>query len=51
MLIMPNDANQDTLSAYSSYDLLRVTDLIMYFHAAAGYLVRSKCLKTISAGN
>ena len=48
---MPNDSKQDTLAAYSAYELISVADLIRYFHAAAGYPVWSKWLKSISAGN
>ena len=49
---MPNDANIATLAAYSSaYDLPRVAALIIYFHAADGYLVRSTWLKAIGAGD
>ena len=48
---MPNDANMATLAAYSAYDLPRVAALISYFHAEAGYPVRSAWLKSIGAGN
>ena len=48
---MPNDANLATIAAYSAYDLPNVGALIRYFHAAAGYLVRSTWLKSIGAGN
>ena len=37
--------------AYSAYDLPRDADIIRYFHAAAGYPVRSTWLKYIGAGN
>ena len=40
-----------TLEAFSAYDLPSVEDLVIYFHAAAGYPVRDKCLKAIKAGN
>ena len=43
---MPHDANLATLAAYSAYDLPSVADLIRYFRAAAGYLVRSTWLKS-----
>ena len=48
---MPHDANRTTLKAYSAYDLTNVRALIRYFHAAAGYPVRSKWFKYIGAGN
>ena len=48
---MPHDTNMATLLAYSAYDLPSVAALIRYFHAAAGYPVRSTWLKAISAGN
>ena len=48
---MPHTANRTTLEAYSAYDLPSVESLIRYFHAAAGYPVRSTWLKAISAGN
>ena len=48
---MPNDAKQAPLAASSAYDLPNVADLIRYFHAAAGYPVRSTWIKNIGAGN
>ena len=48
---MPHDTNMATLLAYSAYDPPRVAALICYFHAAAGYPVRSTWLKCISAGS
>ena len=48
---MPNSANRNTVEAYSAYDLPSVEALIRYFHAAAGYPVRSTWLTSISAGN
>ena len=48
---MPHDANRTTLKAYSAYDLPIVEALIRYFHAAAGYPVRSTWLKAIGVGN
>ena len=48
---MPHDANRTTIEAYSAYDLPSVEELIRYFHAAAGYPVRSTWLKAIGAGN
>ena len=38
---MLHNENRTTLEAYSDYDLPSVEALICYFHAAAGYLVRS----------
>ena len=48
---MPHSANRTTLEAYSAYDIPSIEALIRYFHAAAGYPVRSTWLKTISASN
>ena len=48
---MPYDANKNTLKAYSAYDIPIVRALIRYFHAAAGYPVRSTWLKSIGSGN
>ena len=48
---MPHDANRTTFKVYSAYDLPSVRALICYFHAAAGYPVRSTWLKAIGAGN
>ena len=48
---MPHDANRSTLKAYSAYNLPSVRELIHYFHAAAGYPVRSTWLKAIGSGN
>ena len=48
---MPHNANMNTLEAYSAYDLPSVESLIRYFHATAGYPVRSTWLKDIGAGN
>ena len=48
---MPHTAHRTTLKSYSAYDLPIVEALIHYFHAAAGYPVRSTWLKAISAGN
>ena len=48
---MPCNANKTTLKAYSAYNLPSVRALICYFHAAAGYPVRSIWLKTIGSGN
>ena len=48
---MPNTAHRTTIAEYSAYDLPSVDALIRYFHAAAGYPVRSTWLTSISAGN
>ena len=48
---MPHTAHRTTLEAYIAYDLPSVKALICYFHASAGYPVRSTWLKAISAGN
>ena len=48
---MPNTAKMATLETYSAYNLPSVDALIHYFHAAAGYPVRSTWLTAISAGN
>ena len=44
-------ANLAILEAYSAYNLPIFAALIRYFHATAGYPVRSKWLTAISAGN
>ena len=48
---MPYGSNKTTLQVYSAYDLPSVAALISYFHAAAGYPVRSTWLKAIGSGN
>ena len=48
---VPNDANLTTLAAYGAYELTIVSALIIYLHAAAGFLVRSTWLRKIVAGN
>ena len=48
---MPYDTDKTALKAYSAYDLPSVRALIRYFHAAAGYPVRSTWLKAIGSGN
>ena len=48
---MPYDADKTTLKAYSACDLPRVKALIRYFHAAAGYPIRSTWLKDIGSGH
>ena len=48
---VPNDANLTTLAAYGAYELTIVLALIIYLHAAAGFLVRSTWLRKIVAGN
>ena len=42
---------QATLEAFSAYDLPSVEDLVIYFHAAAGFPVRDTWIKAIKAGN
>ena len=48
---MPNDAKQSIMVAYSAYDLPIVVSLIIYLHAAAGYLSWSTWLKATGVGN
>ena len=48
---MPHGADRTTLQEYSAYDLPSVAALIRYFHAAAGYPVRSTWLKAVGSGN
>ena len=48
---IPYGSNKTTLQAYSAYDIPSVASLIFYFHAAAGYPVRSTWLKAIGSGN
>ena len=48
---MHNTANMTTLEVYSAYNLPSIEVLIRYFHAAAGYPVRSTWLTDISAVN
>ena len=48
---MPNTSHRTTLEAYSAHELPSVESIIRYFHAAAGYPVRSTWLTAISAGN
>ena len=48
---MPNNYKQDTLAASIPYELPSVVSLIRYFHAAAGFPVRSTWLKASGAGN
>ena len=45
------DTQQATLAAYSAHDLPSVEALVRYFHAAAGFPVKSTWLKAIKAGN
>ena len=45
------DAQETSLSAYSTYDLPRVQALVRYLHAAAGFPVKSTWIKAIKAGN
>ena len=46
-----NQSEQTTLGVYSAYDIPSILDLVRYFHAYAGYPVRSTCLNAINAGN
>ena len=48
---MLNNSKQATLTAYSAYEISRVATLIRYFHAAPGYPVRYKWIKSIGDGN
>ena len=48
---VPQDASRVSLVAYSAYDLPSVSALVRYFHAAAGFPVRSICLYAIKSGN
>ena len=48
---MPKNSHRNRLEAYSAYDLPSVEAPIRYFHAAAGYPVRSTWLTAISAAN
>ena len=46
-----NPQQETTLNAFSAYDLPSVEALVIYFHAAARYPVRSTWLRAIEAGN
>ena len=48
---MPYNANTTALKAYSAYNIPSIMALIRYFHAAAGYPVRSTWLKAIGSRN
>ena len=48
---MPNSVDHTYIKAYSPYDLPRVEDLVRYFHAADGFLVRTTRIKDIKVGN
>ena len=48
---MPNSADHTNLKAYSAYDLPSVEALVRYFHAAAGFPVRTTWIKAIKVGN
>ena len=48
---MPDNADQTNLRAYSAYDLSSMEALVRYFHAAAGFPVRTTWLKAIKVGN
>ena len=47
----PAPPTETILDAFSAYDLPSVQALVKYFHAAAGYPVRSTWLAAIKAGN
>ena len=46
-----NRPTETSMYAFSAYDLPSVEALVKYFHAAAGYPVRSIWLAAIKAGN
>ena len=46
-----NKSEKTTLGVYSAYDLPSVAALVRYFHAAAGYPVRSTWMNDTKAGN
>ena len=48
---MPNNSDQTNLRAYSAYDLPSMESLVRYFHAAAGFPVRTTWLQAIKVGN
>ena len=48
---IPNTAQRTTLEVYSAYELPSIEALIRYFHAVAGYPVRSTWLTSVRAGN
>ena len=48
---MANSQEEATLEAFSAYDLPSIEALVIYFHAAAGYIVRDTWLKAVKAGN
>ncbi|KAL7550948.1 hypothetical protein ACHAWF_018143 [Thalassiosira exigua] len=50
---LPSDTPRETasLAAFSAYDLPSVAALVRYFHAAAGYPVKTTWLQAIKAGN
>ena len=48
---MPHSADHTNLKAYSAYDLPSVEALVRYFHAAAGFPVRTTWLNAIKVGN
>ena len=49
--VVLDNANQANIITYSAYDLPSVEALVRYFHAAAGFLVRTTWLKAIKVGN
>ena len=48
---MPNSADHTNLKAYSAYYLPSLEALVRYFHAAAGFPVRTTWIKAIKMGN
>ena len=48
---MTNSADHTNLKVYSAYDLPSVEALVWYFHAAAGFPVRTTWLKAIKMDN
>ena len=48
---MLNSVDHTNLKAYSAYALPSVEALVRYFHAAAGFPVRTTCLKSIKVDN
>ena len=48
---VPQDALRVSLVAYSAYNFPSIEALVRYFHAAAGFPVRSTWLDAIKAGN
>ena len=49
--VIPDNDEQTNLRAYSAYYLPSVEALVRYFHAAAGFPVRTTWIKAIKVGN